>query len=34
MRRSDRDMNSDRQRFLVYFSVDYIRPLVGDRKSE
>ncbi len=34
MRRSDREMKSDRQRFLVYFSIDHIHPLVGDRKPD
>ena len=34
MRRRERDSGSDEQRFLVYFSVDSMRPLVGDRSSD
>ena len=34
MRRRERETGSDEQRFLVYFSVDSMRPLVGDRSSD
>lgn len=34
MRRRERDTESDEQRFLVYFSVDSMRPLVGDSSSD
>ena len=30
MRRRDKEMESDEDRFLVYFRVDSMRPLVGD----
>ena len=34
MRRRERETESDEQRFLVYFSVDSMRPLVGDTASD